>query len=109
MSANGRTAMAEMSCVAACKSATPPGAAAATRATKRYPRRCRVSMNLGCFVKRMLTRVIPPAAERSTYVLASSLALLLVFWQWRPLGGIVWDVRHEAGRALLLGGFAFGW
>jgi methanethiol S-methyltransferase len=59
--------------------------------------------------KRRLTRVIPAAAERSTYVLASSLALLLLFWQWRPLGGIVWDVRHDIGRAMLYGGFAFGW
>ena len=59
--------------------------------------------------KRLLTRVIPAAAERSTYVLASSLALLLLFWQWRPLGGVVWDVQHEVGRAVLYGGFAFGW
>jgi methanethiol S-methyltransferase len=59
--------------------------------------------------KRLLTRAIPAAAERSTYVLASSLALLLLFWQWRPLGGIVWDVEHEVGRALLYAGFAFGW
>src|SRR5262245_36855338 len=59
--------------------------------------------------KRLLTRVIPASVERSTYVLASSLALLLLFWQWRPLGGIVWDVRHEAGRAVLYGGFGFGW
>jgi protein-S-isoprenylcysteine O-methyltransferase Ste14 len=59
--------------------------------------------------KRRLTRVIPPAAERSTYVLASSLALILLFWQWRPLGGVVWDVQDPTGRALLVGGFAFGW
>jgi len=59
--------------------------------------------------KRLLTRVIPATIERSTFVLASSLALLLLFWQWRPLGGVVWEVHHEAGRALLLGGFAFGW
>ncbi len=59
--------------------------------------------------KRLLTRIVPAAAERSTYVLASSLALLLLFWQWRPLGGIVWEVQHEVGRAMLYGGFAFGW
>ncbi len=40
--------------------------------------------------KRLITRVIPEAVERSTYVLASSLALMLVFWQWRPLGGSIW-------------------
>ena len=59
--------------------------------------------------KRLLTRVIPAAAERSTYVLASSLALLLLFWQWRPLGGIVWNIDREAGRVLLYGAFGFGW
>jgi len=59
--------------------------------------------------KQRLTRVIPVAAERSTYVLASSLALALLFWQWRPLGGVVWNVEHEIGRAALYGGFAFGW
>jgi protein-S-isoprenylcysteine O-methyltransferase Ste14 len=59
--------------------------------------------------KRFVTRLIPVAAERSTYVLVSSLALIFLFWQWRPLGGIVWDVQNDAGRALLYGGFAFGW
>ena len=59
--------------------------------------------------KRLVTRMIPPAVERSTYVLASSLALILLFWQWRPLGGVVWDVQNEIGRLVLHGGFAFGW
>jgi protein-S-isoprenylcysteine O-methyltransferase Ste14 len=59
--------------------------------------------------KRMWTRVVPQAVERSTYVLASSLALILLFWQWRPLGGIVWDTEHPAARAILHTGFAFGW
>jgi protein-S-isoprenylcysteine O-methyltransferase Ste14 len=59
--------------------------------------------------KRVWTRLIPPEVERSTYVLASSLALLFLFWQWRPLGGVVWDVQDPVGRALLHAGFAFGW
>jgi len=59
--------------------------------------------------KRLITRIIPPAAERSTYVLASSLALILLFWQWRPLGGVIWSVENETGRLLLYGGFGFGW
>jgi protein-S-isoprenylcysteine O-methyltransferase Ste14 len=59
--------------------------------------------------KRWLTRMIPEAAERSTYVLLSSLALILLFWQWRPMGGTIWDVESALGRALLHGGFAFGW
>jgi protein-S-isoprenylcysteine O-methyltransferase Ste14 len=59
--------------------------------------------------KRMIAKVIPEGTERSTYVLASSLALIFLFWQWRPLGGVIWDVQHPVGRALLLAGFAFGW
>jgi protein-S-isoprenylcysteine O-methyltransferase Ste14 len=59
--------------------------------------------------KRMITRVIPAAAERSTYVLASSLALAFLFWKWEPLGGVVWDVSSTAGRMALYAGFAFGW
>jgi protein-S-isoprenylcysteine O-methyltransferase Ste14 len=41
--------------------------------------------------------------------LASSLALLLLFWQWRPLGGVIWDIENQTGRSLLNAGFAFGW
>ena len=59
--------------------------------------------------KRALTRVLPIQLERSTYVLASSLALLFLFWQWRPLGGIVWDVQDGTVKAVLYGLFAFGW
>jgi methanethiol S-methyltransferase len=59
--------------------------------------------------KRVLTKVVSPAAERSTYVLASSLALLGLFWQWQPLGGVVWEVEQPIGRALLYLGFAAGW
>lgn len=59
--------------------------------------------------KRVLTRIVPAPLERSTYVLASSVALILLFWQWRPLGGVIWDVQHPAGRAVFQGAFAFGW
>jgi protein-S-isoprenylcysteine O-methyltransferase Ste14 len=59
--------------------------------------------------KERWTRIVPPAAERSTYVLLSSLALILMFWQWRPLGGSVWTVHDPAGRAVLYALFAFGW
>lgn len=61
------------------------------------------------FFKRWLTRYIPQAAERSTYVLASSLALIALFRFWEPMGGIVWNVEAEAGRMLLHVAFAFGW
>jgi methanethiol S-methyltransferase len=59
--------------------------------------------------KRMWTRIVPEPVERSTYVLASSLALILLFWQWRPHGGVVWNVEDPVGQALLYAGFAFGW
>jgi protein-S-isoprenylcysteine O-methyltransferase Ste14 len=59
--------------------------------------------------KRAWTRIVPEPVERSTYVLASSLALIVVLWQWCPLGGVVWDVQDRAGRVLLHAAFAFGW
>ena len=59
--------------------------------------------------KRAWTRVIPEPAERSTYVLFSSIALLFLFWQWRPMGGVVWEVEGQAGRIVLYGLCAFGW
>jgi protein-S-isoprenylcysteine O-methyltransferase Ste14 len=59
--------------------------------------------------KRLLTRFIPEAAERSTYVLFSSLALILLFWLWQPMGGIVWQVENSIGKFLLHTGFGFGW
>src|SRR5262245_23477100 len=59
--------------------------------------------------KRVLTRVIPEPAERSTYVLASSLALIALFAFWRPLGGAVWSVEQPAAAAVLYALGAFGW
>jgi len=59
--------------------------------------------------KQWWTRVIPPFLERAVYVLASLAALALLAWQWRPLGGIVWDVQEGWARALLHIVGAAGW
>jgi protein-S-isoprenylcysteine O-methyltransferase Ste14 len=59
--------------------------------------------------KRAWTRIVPPAAERSTYVLLSSLALILLFWQWRPIGGSVWQVDNELGSMAIYWVYAAGW
>ena len=55
------------------------------------------------------TRIVPKPVERATYVLFSSVALILLFALWRPLGGVVWSVEDPIGRILLRGLFAFGW
>jgi protein-S-isoprenylcysteine O-methyltransferase Ste14 len=59
--------------------------------------------------KRWWTRVVPPQVERSTYVLASSLVLILLFWQWRPVPEVVWAVEQPAAVAALWALFGVGW
>jgi protein-S-isoprenylcysteine O-methyltransferase Ste14 len=59
--------------------------------------------------KRWWTQIVPWAIERSTYVLAASLALDLLFWQWHPLGATVWSIDRPALRALVWAAFGFGW
>jgi protein-S-isoprenylcysteine O-methyltransferase Ste14 len=59
--------------------------------------------------KRWWTRVIPPAAERSTYVLAASLVIALQLWGWRPLPETVWSASMGWLRALLWSLYAAGW
>jgi methanethiol S-methyltransferase len=59
--------------------------------------------------KEKWTQVIPKPIERSMYVLLSSLALILLFWQWRPLGGAVWAVENPIAVAVLRAFFGLGW
>jgi len=59
--------------------------------------------------KRWWTRYVPVPAERSTYVLLSSLALIALFAFWQPMGGVVWEIDSPLARALIHGVYALGW
>ncbi len=58
--------------------------------------------------KQWWTKIIGTAAERSTFVLFSSLALILLYWQWRPIKTIVWEVEDEMFRNIITGIYIFG-
>jgi methanethiol S-methyltransferase len=55
------------------------------------------------------TRFVPPSIERSTYVVLSSAVLVLLYWQWRTMPAVIWDVWQPAGRVVLWALFWLGW
>lgn len=59
--------------------------------------------------KRWWTRIVPEAAERSTYVLLSSLALIALFILWQPMGGTIWAAPEGPVRGFVIGLYALGW
>jgi protein-S-isoprenylcysteine O-methyltransferase Ste14 len=59
--------------------------------------------------KRWWTTIVSPAIERSTYVLLASLALVLLFWQWRPIPAVIWQVTDPNVVLALTGLEALGW
>jgi protein-S-isoprenylcysteine O-methyltransferase Ste14 len=59
--------------------------------------------------KRWWTKFVPEPIERSTFVLVSSLVLILLFWQWRPLPQLVWSVDGDIARWGLYALSAMGW
>jgi protein-S-isoprenylcysteine O-methyltransferase Ste14 len=59
--------------------------------------------------KKWITSIISPAIERSTYVIWSSLALILIYWQWQPMKTIIWEAENHTVALLLTGVFFFGW
>ncbi len=58
--------------------------------------------------KQWLTRFVPSAVERSTYVMATNVVLILMFVYWQPLPGTVWSVEGDAARGLIYGVAALG-
>ena len=59
--------------------------------------------------KRWWTRLVPESVERSTYVLFSSLTLLLLFWQWRPMPATVWQVANPQIAVAVVSLSLIGW
>lgn len=59
--------------------------------------------------KRWITRFIPKAAERSTYVMASNLAMIALFLFWAPMGIVVWNLDSTLAQAAMWIAFGFGW
>jgi protein-S-isoprenylcysteine O-methyltransferase Ste14 len=58
--------------------------------------------------KKAWTKLVPQVVERSTYVLFSSVALLLLFALWQPMGGVIWNVENASARAILYAIYAIG-
>jgi len=55
------------------------------------------------------TKIIPKPAERSTFVLITSIILCVMFWQWRPMTTVIWDLEAPALRYILFGLSFVGW
>jgi protein-S-isoprenylcysteine O-methyltransferase Ste14 len=59
--------------------------------------------------KEWWTRYVPKSVERSTYVLFASLALVLLFWQWRPMPDVMWQVANPSAAMAIMGLSFVGW
>jgi methanethiol S-methyltransferase len=60
-------------------------------------------------LKRLFARFAPRAIERSTYLLLTSLTLILLFWQWKPIPMVVWDIENSTIAALTFAAGFLGW
>ena len=67
------------------------------------------SLMARAWFKRHLTRFLPPAMERSTYVLLSGVVFILICLWWQPIDGVLWHVKDPLGWYLLTSGYLFGW
>jgi methanethiol S-methyltransferase len=59
--------------------------------------------------KRWWTRIVSPAAERSTYVLVSSIAMVALFAWWEPIGGVIWQAPEGLARTAIIALYLAGW
>ncbi|MBT8259151.1 MAG: isoprenylcysteine carboxylmethyltransferase family protein, partial [Bacteroidia bacterium] len=59
--------------------------------------------------KKRWTKIIDPAMERSTFVLLTSLILFLIFWQWRPMTDVIWNIEGESFVLIIEIFFWLGW
>lgn len=59
--------------------------------------------------KQRWTRFVPTAIERSTYVLLTSVVLIVMFWQWRAIDAVIWHVESAPGRIALTALGGVGW
>jgi len=59
--------------------------------------------------KKWWTKIVPQAVERSTFVLLASLILLLLYYQWQPMKGVIWDMENSSGNLFISGIFWIGW
>jgi methanethiol S-methyltransferase len=59
--------------------------------------------------KKWWWKFVPASVERSTYVLFASLALILLFWQWRPMPAVVWQTTDQNVAMVVMGLSLFGW
>lgn len=59
--------------------------------------------------KKVWTRLVPPVLERSTYVLFTNVALIVLFRLWEPMGGVIWTLEHPLAVGAIYGVYALGW
>ncbi len=59
--------------------------------------------------KKWWTNIVPQSVERSTFVLFASLLLILLYWQWRPMLTVVWNIENGAGQIVMWALFWIGW
>jgi protein-S-isoprenylcysteine O-methyltransferase Ste14 len=67
------------------------------------------SLMARAWFKRWVTQYIPEVVERSTYVLLSGVAFIIVCYYWEPIDGVVWQIESGVWHSFLMGGYIFGW